>query len=58
MLSTGAAIPNISDKDFRNLLISVPDEKILKEISEKVKNSFELREKSKSELNSIEYQLG
>jgi len=57
MLRTGAAIPNISDNDFKSLLISVPSEKIIKEISEKVKNSFDLREKSKSELNSIEYQL-
>lgn len=57
MLRTGAAIPNISDNDFKNLLISVPSEKTIKEISEKVKKSFELREKSKSELNSIEYEL-
>lgn len=57
MLRTGAAIPNISDSDFKNLLISIPNEKTIKEISKKVKNSFELREKSKSELNSIEYEL-
>lgn len=57
MLRTGAAIPNISDNDFKNLLISIPNEKVIKEISEKVKKSFELREKSKTELNSIEYEL-
>lgn len=57
MLRTGAAIPNISDNDFKNLLISIPNDKVIKEISEKVKKSFELREKSKTELNSIEYEL-
>ncbi len=57
MLRTGAAIPNISDNDFKNLLISIPNEKKMKEISEKVKKSFELREKSKLELNSIQYEL-
>ncbi len=57
LLRTGAAIPNISDKDFKNLLISIPSEKIINEISEKVKQSFELREKSKRKLNSIEYKL-
>lgn len=57
MLRTGAAIPNISDNDFKNLLISIPSEKVIKEKSEKVKKSFELREKSKTELNSIEYEL-
>ena len=57
MLRTGAAIPNISDSDFKNLLISIPSQKVIKEISEKVKKSFELREKSKIELNSIEYKL-
>tara|TARA_B110000114_G_C14989450_1_gene355941 strand:+ start:578 stop:754 length:177 start_codon:yes stop_codon:yes gene_type:complete len=57
MLRTGAAIPNISDNDFKSLLISIPSDKVIKEISKKVKKSFELREKSKSELNSIEYEL-
>lgn len=57
MLRTGAAIPNISDKDFGGLLISVPDDETVKRISEQVKKSFELREKSKKELNSIEYEL-
>ncbi len=57
MLRTGAAIPNISDDDFKNLLISIPSEEVISEISEKVKRSFELREKSKSELNSIIYEL-
>lgn len=57
MLRTGAAIPNISDSDFKNLLISIPSEKVIAEISEKMKKSFELREKSKNELQSIEYVL-
>lgn len=57
MLRTGAAIPNISDRDFRSLLISVPDNSTVKRISKQVKKSFELREKSKKELNSIQYKL-
>ncbi|GAB5410886.1 MAG: hypothetical protein BalsKO_32510 [Balneolaceae bacterium] len=57
MLRTGAAIPNISDIDFKNLLISIPNKTVMSAISEKVKRSFELREKSKIELNSIEYEM-
>lgn len=57
MLRTGAAIPNISDTDFKNIWISIPDDAVVKEISKKVKTSFELRERSKKALNSINYQL-
>ena len=55
VLRTGAAIPNISDNDFKNLLISIPSDESIREISEKVKKSFQLRMRSKNELNSIKY---
>ena len=52
-------IGQLYDESFclRNLY---PDDEIafiVPEISEKVNQSFELREKSKSKLNSIEYKL-
>lgn len=53
MYRTGAAIPNVSDADLANILIYLPSEERLKEISEKVKRSFELRKASKLELESI-----
>lgn len=54
MYRTGAAIPSIADTDFGNILIHLPNEKTIKEISRKVKNSFDLRAKSRLELESIE----
>ena len=57
MLRTGAAIPNVSDYDLGNILISIPDEKTVKTIGDRVRKSFELREKSKEELNSIKLEL-
>ncbi len=57
MLRTGAAIPNVSDYDLANILISIPDEQTIKAIGNKVRKSFELREKSKVELENIELEL-
>ncbi|OQX80235.1 MAG: hypothetical protein B6D64_03550 [Bacteroidetes bacterium 4484_276] len=57
MLRTGAAIPNVSDFDLGNILISIPDEQTVRTIGDKVRKSFELREKSKEELNSIKLEL-
>jgi len=57
MLRTGAAIPNVSDYDLGNILISIPDEQTVKSIGNSVRKSFELREKSKNELNSIKLEL-
>lgn len=56
-LRTGAAIPSISDLDLNNILVSIPDEETLKEISDTVKKSFELREKSKVALEEIKLEL-
>ncbi|MEY4935636.1 MAG: hypothetical protein RIS64_1995 [Bacteroidota bacterium] len=54
MYRTGAAIPNVSDTDLANIILSLPSEERQKYISQKVKKSFELRQASKMELESIE----
>ena len=50
-LRTGAAIPSISDEDFNNLLILMPNKVVLSEIISRVKLSFELRAKARELLN-------
>jgi type I restriction enzyme M protein len=50
---TGAAIPNISDYDLGRILVYLPEEKVLQEISEKVRYSFELRKQAKEEVEKI-----
>ena len=57
MYRTGAAIPNVSDIDLANTLINLPDEKIMKEISSKMKKSFELRQESRNQIESIRLEL-
>jgi len=57
MLRTGAAIPNISDQDFQNILIAIPTEKEMGKISESVKHSIELRKKSKEQFATIEIKI-
>jgi type I restriction enzyme M protein len=57
ILRTGAAIPNVSDYDLGNILISMPNEQTIKSIGDKVRKSFELREKSKIELENINFEL-
>jgi type I restriction enzyme M protein len=59
MYRTGAAIPNVSDTDLTNIIITLPSEERQKYISQKVKKSFELRQASKMELESIDrFELG
>jgi hypothetical protein len=53
MYRTGAAIPNISDHDLGRILVYLPEEKVLQEISEKVRYSFELRKQAKEEVEKI-----
>jgi type I restriction enzyme M protein len=55
MYRTGAAIPNIADIDLANTLINIPDEKHIEEISRKMKKSFELRQESKKQIESIKF---
>ena len=53
MYRTGAAIPNVSDTDLARILIYLPNDKIIKQVSEKMKRAFELRQESKREFESI-----
>ncbi|NJK84589.1 MAG: hypothetical protein HC912_13190 [Saprospiraceae bacterium] len=53
MYRTGAAIPNISDNDLGRILVYLPEEKVLQEISEKIRYSFELRKQAKEEVEKI-----
>lgn len=57
MYRTGAAIPNVSDTDLANTIISIPDDKTLKEISKKMKKAFELRQESRNQIESINFEL-
>ena len=57
MYRTGAAIPNVSDNDLLNIIIQLPDEKIIDEISNKMKKAFELRQESKKQIESIHFEL-
>ena len=57
MYRTGAAIPNVSDTDLANTLINLPDEKMIAEISSKMKKSFELRQESRQQIESINFEF-
>jgi type I restriction enzyme M protein len=57
MYRTGAAIPNISDTDLANTLINLPDDTKIKDISKKMKKSFELRQESRNQIESISLEL-
>ena len=57
MYRTGAAIPNVSDTDLANTLINLPDEKTIEEISSKMKKSFELRQESRHQIESINFEF-
>ena len=54
MYRTGAAIPNVSDTDLNNILVFLPDEKQIEDIGSKIKAIFDLREKSRRILESIQ----
>ncbi|OWY22411.1 hypothetical protein C7N43_09555 [Sphingobacteriales bacterium UPWRP_1] len=53
MYRTGAAIPNVSDLDLANIIIHLPNPKLIGDISNKMKKAFELRQASKEEIDSI-----
>jgi type I restriction enzyme M protein len=55
MYRTGAAIPNISDTDLSNILIKIPSEEIINEISTKMKKAFQLQEEAKKQIESISF---
>jgi type I restriction enzyme M protein len=52
---TWATIPSINDVDFWNLLIRIPNDNILKEISNKIWKSIELRNKANNIINDINF---
>ena len=52
---TGAAIPAISDEELNRILVYLLPKKLQKSIGEKVRNSFELRERSREILHSWLY---
>ena len=53
MYRTGAAIPALSDEDFSKILVYIPSEKEIEQISSVVKKSFYLRQKAKNEMRNI-----
>ncbi len=57
MYRTGAAIPNVSDTDLPSIIIHLPEQKTIDDISNKMKKAFELRQASKQQIESIELEL-
>jgi len=51
---TGAAIPAICEEDLKRILVYLPPKRVQKSIGEKVRNSFEVRERSREILETIE----
>ena len=57
MYRTGAAIPNVSDNDLSKIIIYLPNEKTIDEISKKMKKAFELRQESRNQIESIHLEI-
>lgn len=55
MYRTGAAIPNVSDTDLMNIIIFLPSEENIQEISDKMKKSFDLRRESMECIENINF---
>jgi type I restriction enzyme M protein len=55
MYRTGAAIPNVSDIDLANILIEIPNDNTLKEISFKMEKAFKLRQESRNLIQNINF---
>jgi type I restriction enzyme M protein len=53
MMRTGAAIPSVSDTDFANILVYLPENSVIASIGERVRKAFELREAARREVESI-----
>lgn len=53
MYRTGAAIPSLSDKDLANIMVYIPSEEMVKQISERVQRSLAMRIESSQILDSI-----
>ena len=57
MYRTGAAIPAISDNDLSRILIYIPEKKELEQISNNVKQSFNLRKTAKKILENTKLEI-
>ncbi|MFH1777771.1 MAG: N-6 DNA methylase [Candidatus Omnitrophota bacterium] len=57
MYRTGAAIPALADSDFFNILIYLPSQKEIDEISSSIKRSFKLRDEAKNEVSKIKTEI-
>jgi len=53
MYRTGAAIPSVADTDLANVLIYLPNDKKIKDISKKMKRAIELRQESRVIIDGI-----
>jgi len=54
---TGAAIPSVCDEELREVLILLPSKEIQEKIAKKVKESYDLKEKSKQVLTESKEML-
>jgi type I restriction enzyme M protein len=57
MFRTGATIPSISDADFANLLIYLPEAEEIEEISRQMRTALKLRDVSKKSMQDINSKL-
>jgi type I restriction enzyme M protein len=57
MYRTGAAIPNISDADLANILVYLPSQKVMEDISQKVRTAIELRQQSVDILSKLKINI-
>ena len=55
MYRTGAAIPSLSDKDLANIMVYIPSEDVVKQISARVQRSLAMRIESSQILESISF---
>jgi type I restriction enzyme M protein len=56
-LRTGAAIPAVSDEDFKGILVPVPERAVQTEIAARVKESLELRRRSRLLLQDFKIEV-
>jgi len=55
MYRTGAAIPNVSDMDLANIVIPLPDQKIVHTVSHQMQKALQLRQASRQAIESIRF---
>ncbi|HEX8198603.1 MAG TPA: N-6 DNA methylase [Pyrinomonadaceae bacterium] len=57
MYRTGATIPSISDNDFANILVYIPNEIKVEEISQQMRTALKLRDVSRKSMENIKVEL-